>query len=137
VHVGVKIKMTTGVTNQQSAALYMHPYLTSLYKYGRTIIAGHRHFSIHHLIPVLEHSGTGIGLLIPVPDWFRHQHLKNPSSRKPHTWAPLRISVVNKLKHYQNRGNKNMNDTYTALLCNIFLCDELFLNLALVITVKS
>ncbi len=101
----------------------MHPYLTDLYEYGRTTIAGHRHrhFGIHHLILVLENSGTGMGLLIPVPDWFRHQHLKKPSGRKSHTWAPLRVSVVNKLKHYQNRGNKKMNDTYTALLCKFFM----------------
>jgi hypothetical protein len=29
---------------------------------------------IRHLSTVPEHSGTGLGPLIPVPDWFRHLH---------------------------------------------------------------
>ncbi len=29
---------------------------------------------IRHLSPVQEHSGTGLGTLIPVPDKFRHRH---------------------------------------------------------------
>jgi hypothetical protein len=46
-------------------------------------IAGHRHrgpcrrhlqYGILYLSLVLEHSGTGLGPLIPVPDWFRHQN---------------------------------------------------------------
>ncbi len=39
-------------------------------------IAGHRHrhSGIQHLSPVPEHSGTGLGPLVPVQDWFRHLH---------------------------------------------------------------
>jgi hypothetical protein len=29
---------------------------------------------IADLSPVLEHSGTRLGPLIPVPDWIRHHH---------------------------------------------------------------
>jgi hypothetical protein len=39
-------------------------------------IAGHRNSGILYLSPVSEHSGTGLGRLIPVPDWvalFRYR----------------------------------------------------------------
>jgi hypothetical protein len=34
-----------------------------------------------YLSPVLEHSGTGLGLFIPVPDW--HQHFCIPVTDWP------------------------------------------------------
>jgi hypothetical protein len=35
---------------------------------------GHRHYSIQYLSPVPEHSGMGLGPLIPVQDWLWHSH---------------------------------------------------------------
>jgi hypothetical protein len=37
-------------------------------------ITGHRHSGILYFSPVPEHSGTGLGPLIPVPDWFWHRN---------------------------------------------------------------
>jgi hypothetical protein len=34
----------------------------------------HRHFGILYLSPVPDYSGSGLGPLIPVSDWFRHPH---------------------------------------------------------------
>ncbi len=49
-------------------------------------IAGHRHSGILYLSPVPEHSGTGLGPFIPVPDWFQHQHFG--SFRYRSDWMP-------------------------------------------------
>jgi hypothetical protein len=49
-------------------------------------IAGHRHrdqcrrlrhSDILHISPILEHSGTGLGPLIPMPDCSQHWHFKS------------------------------------------------------------
>jgi hypothetical protein len=36
-----------------------------------------RHYGILNLNTVPEHSGTGLDPLIPVPDWFWHQHFSS------------------------------------------------------------
>ncbi len=36
-----------------------------------------------HLSPDLEHSGTGLGPIILVPDWFRHRHFCSFRKRWP------------------------------------------------------
>ncbi len=46
----------------------------------------HRHSSILYLSQVPEHSGTRLGTLISVPDWFRHQHFC--SYRYRTDWTP-------------------------------------------------
>ncbi len=46
----------------------------------------HRHCGILYLSPVPDHSGTGLGPLIPVPDWFRHRNFC--SFRYRTDWMP-------------------------------------------------
>ncbi len=52
-------------------------YLMFLFEFGwgrhRGRCRRNRHSDILCLSPVPEHSGTGLGLLIPVPNWFRHR----------------------------------------------------------------
>ncbi len=46
----------------------------------------HRHSGTRYFSPVPEHSGTGLGPLIPVLDWFRHRHFC--SFRYRTDWMP-------------------------------------------------
>jgi hypothetical protein len=46
----------------------------------------HRYSGTQHLIPVLEHSCTRLGSLIPVPDCFRHLYFY--SFRYRSDWMP-------------------------------------------------
>jgi hypothetical protein len=85
--------------------------LTVLTTFLLFIIAGHRHSGIRHLSSVPDQSGTGLGLLIPVVDWFRQHPFSMPAPDLPDAErSSIPAFKDNEIKYDRLRAENDMLD---------------------------
>jgi hypothetical protein len=79
----------------------MTPFLDFSYNHSWASASRHRYSGINNFSPVLEDSGTGLGLLVPVTESFQHRNFF--SFWYQTDWMPISLALRHSKKLYERR----------------------------------